>query len=211
MTHLVQSSLETFKQKETFERAESRRVEETKVSNSLRQRCSNLEHKVQELERRNARLERKASEMEMENRKISQTAESYRIHYEGLRGKASMSPSLGGGSSTGGGGNGTLELRNSTSGMMLAPPPRSSHSRSSSTSSHDALRMTNFQGRGSKSNTPSPRRSPFLHHQNPGRHMNDITNRIQSPSTMQSSMGRSLFSNGRSMASSFMRHGPSIM
>ena len=104
MTHLVQSSLETFKQKETFERAESRRVEETKVSNSLRQRCSNLEHKVQELERRNARLERKASEMEMENRKISQTAESYRIHYEGLRGKASMSPSLGGGSSTGGGG-----------------------------------------------------------------------------------------------------------
>ena len=84
MTHLVQSSLETFKQKETFERAESRRVEETKVSNSLRQRCSNLEHKVQELERRNARLERKASEMEMENRKISQTAESYRIHYEGL-------------------------------------------------------------------------------------------------------------------------------
>jgi hypothetical protein len=47
-----------------------------------------LEHKVQELERRNTRLERQLLDLNGELEKASRTAESYRVHYQQLKGKA---------------------------------------------------------------------------------------------------------------------------
>ncbi len=208
----MQSSLEVLKQKEAFEHAESRRLEETKITNELKQRCANLEHKVQELERRNARLDRRAGEMEMNYKKMSQTAESYRLHYEGLKGKA-LTPARMDGAMVPVGAGSSLDMRGAPQGLMMAPPPRGPDSRSSS-ASRDSVRTAAFSSRlgGSDRSSPSPSRG-FLRQHRPGLRLNgSINNAMPSPNALPpGNMGRALFANGRSMSSGFMRHGPSVM
>ena len=211
-THLAQTFLEIQNQKQAVERTESRRIQETKATNELKQRCANLEHKVQDLERRNARLERRNGELDANYKNMSQTAESYRLHYEGLKGKASTPSRMGGGA---GMASHSLDMRGSTGGMMMAPAPRGPSSRSSSESSRDNLRIASFNSRGHSSgsdrgSSPSPSRSFMQQHRSSAVRLGG-GNSAPSPLIHSSSMGRALFASGRSMASGFVRHGPSVM
>mmetsp|Transcript_78832 Transcript_78832/g.157545 ORF Transcript_78832/g.157545 Transcript_78832/m.157545 type:complete len:299 (-) Transcript_78832:280-1176(-) len=131
-THLTQLGLEINRHQSSATAVETRRVQESKISSELKQRCANLEHKMQEMERRNTRLERSNSELQAKAEQAAQTAESYRAHYLQMKSKGPA-----GGSSNGG---------------TLLPPSMTQLARPNS--SNDVLRIANFRS----SHQATPRR-----------------------------------------------------
>jgi len=120
-THLTQMALEISRQRQLQVQAESRRVQDSKAANELKQRAIQLEHKLKESDRRNERLERHNSELRGECDAAKKSAESYRSHYMStMRSKGGGGPgnsNVGGTGGGGGGGGG-----GSTGGMMMPSP-----------------------------------------------------------------------------------------
>ena len=64
-THLTQLTLEISRHRAMNQQSEARRLQDSKIANELKQRCSGLEHKLKDMERRNERLERLATDLKV--------------------------------------------------------------------------------------------------------------------------------------------------